>query len=127
MSKRKHVPPARNLRELMEDLTQYLNLTPEQQFRVTAKIKRHVHGEKYMFAYRTLLNNDVMPVMKKSRIKKKWKNHRLRLGWMIEELQNRVKNHQMWSTLPDESVVTWSVGTFTYPPKKAPEAPLTAS
>jgi len=34
------------MRSLIAELTEYLNLTPEQQFRVSAMIKRNIHAEK---------------------------------------------------------------------------------
>jgi hypothetical protein len=85
---------------------------PDFELKITGIIKRHVHHEKEFLAFRTLLHNDCWPTSKRRRIRKKWYGHRLR--WMVEELRTRYESHKQWGSLPDEQVVTWSVGRHVF-------------
>jgi hypothetical protein len=90
------IRPPFNLHELVDDLTKYLNLTPEQQFRVTAKIKRHVHEEKEGLYFRIWLH-----AKHKNRVFKNF-------------LKEKYLSHKSLAVLPDEKVVTWNVGSHAY-------------
>lgn len=120
--KKKRVSPHFNLHELVDDLEKTLSLTPEQKFRVTAKIKRHVHDEKAGLLMRLFHYTDYSRCksVKKKRRRKKAMESSLR--FMHETIKGKLDTHNDWATFPDEQVVTWSVGSFTYPPKK-PEVP----
>lgn len=84
------------LHELMADLTTYLNLDPEQQFRVTAKIKRHVHSEK-RFAYFRM-----------------WMYSRDGIRSLKGFLREKYQAHVALASLPDEDMVTWDVGSHRF-------------
>lgn len=87
---------------LVDNLTEYLNLTPEQQFRVTAKIKRLIHIEKQDFAMRyAFYAEGVFGDYPKD-------------PWLHEILSEAAERHQNWSTKTDEEIVTWDVGTHTF-------------
>jgi len=88
------------IHDLVDNLTEELNLTPEQQFRVTAKIKRFVHYEKLDVYSRLKLYLDDLSDY--------WKNF----------LDLKIKTHSDLAHAPDEEVVTWSVGTHKYSQKK---------
>jgi len=113
------------LHDLVEDLTEELNLTPEQQFRISAKIKRYVHEEKASVYYRYYLHS--LPFGCKGEeltyidVSKFSAEQHKRVSMALYE---SYENHQKWASLPDEEVVTWDVGSFKYPrsqPKCHPE------
>lgn len=91
-----------NLHELVDNLTEYLNLTPEQQFRVTAKIKRLIHLEKESvfcrYAHYAEGIFDKEP----------------RDPWLFEILSAGRNNHENWASKTDEELVTWDVGTHKF-------------
>lgn len=110
------------MHDLIKELTEYLGLTPEQQFRVTAKIKRHIHSEKASVFHRYFLysqgdgiydyTNPEEPVLVGRKVAKD--------AWLNEVLKEKFEQHQELSHLPDEELVTWSVGTHNYQQKVAP-------
>lgn len=110
------------LHDLIKDLTEYLNLTPEQQFRVSAKIKRYVHQEKASVFSRYAMygqghgiydNSD--PENPKLIGREEPKN-----PWLQNIMEQKAKQHRELSHLPDEEVITWDVGSFKYVQKIEP-------
>lgn len=89
------------IHDLVKNLTEELHLTPEQQFRVTAKIKRYVHSEKAGVYSRLKWYFDELSPHNK------------------EFLDTKVKTHRDLEKAPDEEVVTWSVGTHKYSQKRS--------
>lgn len=85
------------IHDLITQLTQYLNLTPEQQFRVTAKIKRYVHAEKWSVYSRY------------SRYAKDFNSLDI-----ADLLSQSAENHKELMNRSDEEVVTWDIGTHKY-------------
>lgn len=118
---RKQVHPAMTLHDLMADLEQSLSLTPEQKFRVAAKIKRYVHGEKYSLLMRMSHYAEYKWAkrIRKFRHRKKAMDNSLR--FLTETIIDKMNSHHDWASLPDEQVITFTMGSFTYPPKKDPE------
>lgn len=86
----------RTIHDLISDLTESLNLTEEQQFQVTAKVKRLIHSEKSTVYGRM----------------------RVYFSDLSEEFRDFVtskhETHMNLAQAPDDKVVTWSVGTFKY-------------
>lgn len=121
MAKSKRVGPAFNLHELMEELENSLNLTPEQKFRTAAQIKRYVHGEKYGLLARLLNYSDYRSRMKGNKRQRK-KNNESSLRFVQGVIREKMETHRDWATLPDEAVITYNMGSFTYPPAKKVDA-----
>jgi hypothetical protein len=96
------------MHELIAELTEYLNLTPEQQFRVSAKIKRHIHEEKASVFGRYALYSQGHG------------QEQPRDPWLHGILKEKAEQHRHWAKLPDEEVITWSVGSFKYVQKIEP-------
>lgn len=105
------------LRELVDELTVSLNLTPEQQFRVTAKIKRLIHSEKfsvymryaeYANGRRVFVNNTDPNNPEVS--------HRLpaKDSFLLDALEEKRDTHLKWVQMTDEEIVTWDIGTHKY-------------
>jgi hypothetical protein len=95
-----------NIHDLIADLTTLLDLTDEQKFLVTAKIKRYVHGEKAEVYLRTLeWATDFHTV--------KGKN-----PFLEKTLEIKVKTHVELYEKPDDEIVTWDVGTHKFNSKK---------
>jgi hypothetical protein len=101
----------------MKDLTQYLNLTPEQQFRVSAKIKRHIHEEKASVFHRYFNYGRGPGIYDRTD-----PENPIRVGeepplnpWLSSIMEAKYKQHQELAKLPDEEVITWNVGTFVMP------------
>lgn len=107
------------MHDLIEELTKYLDLTPEQQFRVSAKIKRHIHSEKASVFHRYFLysqgegiydrTDPENPVLVGRKVAKD--------PWLNEILKQKYEQHTKLAQLPDEEVITWSVGTHEYKQK----------
>lgn len=104
------------LHELVEDLTRYLNLNPEQQFRVTAKIKRLIHREKQDVYFRCALYGDGIPVFDRSDPNDiKLVGHEDPADpFLVDHLTKKAESHKHLATLPDEEIVTWDVGTHKF-------------
>lgn len=86
------------LHELVDNLTEYLNLNPEQQFRVTAKIKRLIHREK----------SDVYS--RYAHYAKGMFDHETKDPFLLEILTEGAARHEDWATKKDEEIVTWDIG-----------------
>lgn len=104
------------LHQLVDNLTEYLSLTPEQQFRVTAKIKRLIHCEKQDLYHRYSLYAQGRGIYDNTD-----KENPVLIGredpkdsFLHEILSNSYKNHKHWASLPDEEIVTWNVGTHKF-------------
>jgi len=111
-----------NIHDLIADLTQYLELTPEQQFRVTAKIKRYVHTEKASVFHRYFLYSQGHPIFDKPYDPQNPNAERKIIGhqeakdpWINSILKGKYEQHRdMANDLTDEQLVTWDVGTHKY-------------
>ena len=96
------------LHDLIEDLTKTLNLTPEQQFQVTAKVKRLIHHEKAN-VYSRLAFYGELP------------NNEIRDKFVHDVCIEKAQQHQdMADNFKDEELVTWSVGSHVYVQAKPP-------
>lgn len=111
------------MHDLIKDLTEYLNLTPEQQFRVSAKIKRHIHEEKSSVFFRYSLYAQGPTIFDNTD-----KDNPIAIGnepakdpWLHKILVEKAEQHKEWSKYPDEKVITWNVGSFKYTPPPANE------
>lgn len=107
-----------NIHDLIKDLTEELDLSPEQQFRVTAKIKRLIHHEKASVYMRYAhyaegcpikvhtdpVTNEVVSIDREDPAD----------PWLYEILNQSALNHEHWLSLPDEEIVTWDIGTHKY-------------
>lgn len=110
------------MHELIAKLTEMLSLTPEQQFRVSAMIKRHVHSEKasvfhryYMYAQGDRIYDRTDPDNPKLTGYGEPKDK-----WLHDIMKAKYEQHAEWAKMPDEEVITWSVGSFKYVQKKDP-------
>lgn len=104
------------MHDLIAKLTEYLNLTPEQQFRVSAMIKRHVHSEKASVFWRYANYGQGAPIFDRTDPEnpKVIGHEEPKNKWLHNIMQEKAKQHSEWSKLPDEKVITWSVGSFKY-------------
>lgn len=96
------------IHDLLEYLTGYLSLTPEQQFRVTASVKRLIHSEKLTLLYRLrsyTFGSEQYPESAFDR------------EFLKQIFDDKIETHKKWKQLPDEEVVTWSVGSHKYSQK----------
>lgn len=93
------------LHQLVDNLTEYLNLTSEQQFRVTAKIKRLIHHEKHDVYSRYSMYAEGYPPGSPQD------------PWLHRILTQAADNHKHWASKTDEEIVTWSVGTHIFTQK----------
>jgi hypothetical protein len=112
------------MHELIAKLTKDLNLTPEQQFRVTADIKRHVHEEKASLAHRLMLYAQGAPIFADKGLSDDGLPEFELIGHeepkdpqTYKILEWKYKTHEHWSKLADEKIVTWNVGSHVYSPK----------
>lgn len=106
---------------LIENLTEYLNLTPEQKFRVAAKIKRHIHQEKSDFARRMHM------FCRGPGIYEGEGENRKKIGeqppadpFLSETLDCKAKTHEWWAKLPDEEIITYDMGSHVFIQKRPP-------
>lgn len=106
------------MHDLIKDLTDYLNLTPEQQFRVSAKIKRHIHAEKASVFHRYFLYSQGAPIIDRTDPDnpKIIGHEKPKDEWLNGILKSKYEQHNEWSQYPDEKVITWDVGNFKYNP-----------
>lgn len=110
------------LHNLITELTEILNLTPEQQFRVTAKIKRLIHHEKASLYHRHFLYSRGMPIMERPYDPLDPDRDRGRIvgyeppldEYLSEILESKAKHHAELAKLSDEEIVTWDIGTHKY-------------
>jgi hypothetical protein len=107
--------------DLIADLTKELNLTPEQQFLVAARVKRHVHSEKFSIYCRIFHYSSLgkFRSSKSRRIKNKAKLEAAR--WIGEFAEIKMKTHFDMAKMADKEIVTWSVGSHVYEQNPKPE------
>jgi len=107
-----------NLHALMENLTEYLGLTPEQKFRVAAKIKRHVHSEKHNLTYRLheycrgpgIYDEGGNRIGEEPPVDK----------FISYTLYAKTKTHAEWAKKPDEEILTFDMGSHVYDQPRPP-------
>jgi hypothetical protein len=99
------------LHQLIDVLTEDLNLTPEQQFRVTAKIKRLIHIEKRDTYSRYAEYADGRRIFEEGNVVGRDKPKDTFLHRILSEARD---NHDYWKSLPDEQIVTWDVGSHKF-------------
>jgi len=109
------------LHDLIADLTKELSLTPEQQFKVTAKVKRLIHNEKHGLCYRLFLYSQGYPIFDKPHDPDNPDTERTIVGYEEPKdpfinnlLKEKSDSHSKLSELPDDQLVTWNVGTHIY-------------
>lgn len=110
------------MHDLIKDLTEYLGLTPEQQFRVSAKIKRHIHSEKASVYHRQFLYSQGRGIYDRTDPENPVLVDRepAKDPYMNKISEEKYKSHMEMAKLPDEEVITWSVGSFKYVQKIQP-------
>jgi hypothetical protein len=110
------------MHELIEKLTEMLNLTPEQQFRVSAMIKRNIHDEKASVFHRYSMYMQGPPIFDRTDPENpKVIGHEPSLNpWLHSIMVDKAEQHAEWAKMPDEEVITWSVGSFKYVQKRDP-------
>lgn len=104
------------MHDLIKDLTEYLNLTPEQQFRVSAKIKRHVHSQKCSVFHRYFMYSQGAAIFDRTDPDniKVIGHEPVPHPWLSNILEMKYKQHKELAKLPDEEVITWDIGSFKY-------------
>lgn len=104
------------MHELIKDLTEYLTLTPEQQFRVSAKIKRYIHEEKASVFFRYAMYMQGPPIFDNTdQDNPKVIGHEPSSNpWLHKIMVAKAEQHKEWAKFPDERIITWDVGTFKY-------------
>ena len=111
------------MHQLIADLTKMLNLTPEQQFRVSAMIKRNIHAEKASLFHRYHHYSLGPAIFDRTDPENPVHTGRYESGgndWLTNILESKYEQHSEWSEKPDEEVITWSVGSFKYVQKIEP-------
>lgn len=106
------------LHGLINTLTEELKLTPKQQFRVTAKIKRLIHAEKADVFYRYSMYSQGLPIFEDGKLT----GHGAPDDPFLHEiLTNKAEQHrEMAEEYTDEELVTWDVGTHKFRQEKPP-------
>lgn len=92
-----------NLAQLVNNISKEIDLTPEEKFKLTAHVKRFVHQEK-------------------AKIYEKWAHYTKSNGsngrssdpWMHKVLKEALVMHETLMELPDDQLVTWSVGSHVF-------------
>lgn len=104
------------LEDLIDKLTKDLSLTPEQQFRVTADIKRFVHQEKADLFSRYISYAQGIPIFDRTDPMSPMiiGYESPRDPWLHRLLLDSYDNHQHWASKTDEEIVTWDVGTHKF-------------
>lgn len=97
------------LHQLVDNLTEYLDLTDEEKFRVTAKIKRLMHSDKANFAHRMWLYSGGPDKEEGD-------------SFISDTLKMKAESHTALALLTDEQLVTWDVGTHKF---RQPRPPCT--
>lgn len=110
------------MHQLIADLTTYLNLTPEQQFRVSAMIKRNIHDEKASVFSRYAMYMQGPPIFDRTDPEnpKVIGHEPAKDTWIHGIMKDKAAQHREWAKKPDEEVITWSVGSFKYVQKIDP-------
>lgn len=106
------------LHALMENLTEYLGLTPEQKFRVAAKIKRHVHAEKHNLTFR--LHEYCRGPGIYDEGGNKIGEFEPQDKFISDTLYSKMKTHAEWARKPDEEVLTFDMGSHVYDQPRPP-------
>lgn len=106
-----------NLHSLINDLTEELNLTAKQQFKLTAKIKRLIHHEKADVYHRYAMYAQGAPIFDTVTDPE----NPILIGYELPKDQyihkilfESYKNHEHWAKLSDEEIVTWDVGSHKF-------------
>jgi hypothetical protein len=105
------------MHDLIAKLTTMLSLTPEQQFRVSAMIKRHIHAEKASVFSRYHQYSLGAPIFDRTDPENPVHTGKHESGgndWITNMLKMKAEQHEEWSQMPDNEVITWSVGSFKY-------------
>lgn len=104
------------MHDLIKDLSEYLGLTPEQQFRVSAMIKREIHAEKASVYHRLSLSTQGYPIFDRTDPENPVLIGREepRDPFIHRILEGKYESHRQMAQLPDEKVITWSIGSFKY-------------
>jgi hypothetical protein len=103
------------LHELVDELERELKLTPEQKFRVTAKIKRLIHYEKASSYHRYFLYSQGAPIFEGEGDNRKLVGREPAADeWLSGILSDAYENHQHWANKSDEEIVTWDVGSHKF-------------
>lgn len=104
------------MHDLIHKLTEYLNLTPEQQFRVSAMIKRHIHSEKASLFHRYEMYSQGSPIFDRTDPENPilTGHEKAQNPWLHKILREKAKQHAAWADYADEDVITWDVGSFKY-------------
>lgn len=84
--------------DAVKAIGELVELNDEQKFRITAITKRLVHYEK-LGVYSSLKQYF------------SWKTNK---EWFENILKDKIETHEEYSKLPDEQIVTWSVGSHKY-------------
>lgn len=111
------------MHKLIADLTEMLNLTPEQQFRVSAMIKRNVHDEKASVFRRYHHYSLGAPIFDRTDPENPVHTGKYESGgndWLTRILKAKADQHAEWAKMTDEEVITWSIGTHKYVQKVEP-------
>lgn len=121
MPKDKEIDDFPTLHALIENLTDYLNLTPEQKFRVAAKIKRHIHEQKSDFACRMHMYCQGPGIYEGEGENRKKVGEEPPLDQFISYiLDGKAKSHAEWASLPDEEIITYDMGSHVFIQKRPP-------
>lgn len=107
------------IHDVVEDLTKELSLTPEQQFLVTAKIKRLVHSEK-ISVYSRIFHYSTRPRCSAKGRRTRNKSILSGLRFMKEFAEQKMKTHIDMANAEAKQIVTWSVGTHVYKQEPTP-------
>lgn len=111
------------MHDLIAKLTEYLALTPEQQFRVSAMIKREIHSEKAS-VFRRYHHYSLGPaIFDRTDPENPVHTGKYESGgndWLTNILESKAEQHREWAQKPDEEVITWNVGSFKYVQKVEP-------
>lgn len=109
------------LHALVENLTEYLNLTQEQKFRVAAKIKRYTHGEKADFARRMHMYCQGPGIYIGEGENRAKVGEQPPLDQFISDtLKEKAYSHSIWAKKTDEEIITYDMGSHVFIQKRPP-------
>lgn len=108
------------LHQIVDKITSEHNLTPDEEFRVTASIKRLIHSEKYDVYTRCALYAEIpgrpgwwARVKLAFKVLFLWRRIP-KDPFIMNHLREKRDTHRRMLDLPDEEIVTWSVGSHTF-------------